>query len=150
MPTGSFGRRTELLRGDCRELAHRPRAWLRRESRGQLGQSGWIDFLMAQGRAVVGLDCRGYGRSGKPHDPGAYDHNQMADDVIAVMDAAALDRADVMGYFVGGRIAISFLARFPDRISRVRSSCATIGDGAKAGTARRMADWHHRCWLPRG
>jgi len=42
---------------------------------GKLGRSGWIDFLMAQGRAVVGLDCRGHGRSGKPHDHGAYDGN---------------------------------------------------------------------------
>jgi pimeloyl-ACP methyl ester carboxylesterase len=51
-------------------------------------------------------------RSGKPHDHGAYDRNQIADDVIAVMDAAALDRADLMGYSIGGRIAISLLARF--------------------------------------
>jgi pimeloyl-ACP methyl ester carboxylesterase len=36
-------------------------------------------------------------RSGKPPDHGAYDGNQIADDVIAVMDAAALDRADLMG-----------------------------------------------------
>jgi len=58
----------------------------------------------------------------------------MADDVIPVMDTAALARADLMGYSMGGRIAISLLARFPDRLSRVRSS-ANIGDGTKAGTA---------------
>jgi len=61
-------------------------------------QTGWIDFLVAQGHTVVGLDCRGHGLSGKPHDPSAYDGNQMADDVLAVMDAMGLDRAALMGY----------------------------------------------------
>jgi pimeloyl-ACP methyl ester carboxylesterase len=36
---------------------------------------------------VLGLDCRGHGLSGKPHDPNAYDGNQVANDVLAVMDA---------------------------------------------------------------
>jgi len=86
---------------------------------GNWGQSGWIDFLVAQGRAVVGLDCRGHGRSGKPHNPGAYDGNQMADDVLAVMDAVGLDRADLMGYSMGGRIAVSLMARRRGRFSSV-------------------------------
>jgi pimeloyl-ACP methyl ester carboxylesterase len=80
---------------------------------------GWIDFLVAQGRKVVGLDCRGHGSSGKPHDPGAYDRHHMPDDVIAVMDAAGVDRADLMGYSMGGSIAINLLSRYPRRFSSV-------------------------------
>ena len=36
---------------------------------GNWGQSGWVDFLLAQGRQVVGVDTRGHGLSGRPYDP---------------------------------------------------------------------------------
>jgi pimeloyl-ACP methyl ester carboxylesterase len=82
-------------------------------------QSGWVDFLLAQGRQVVGMDCRGHGLSGKPHEPSAYGGDRVPDDVIAVMDAVGLERTDLMGYSMGGRIAINLLARIPERFSSV-------------------------------
>jgi pimeloyl-ACP methyl ester carboxylesterase len=86
---------------------------------GNWGQSGWVDFLLAQGRQVVGMDCRGHGRSGKPHDPRAYDGDQTPDDVVAVMDAVGLECTDLMGYSLGGRIVINLLARIPERFTSV-------------------------------
>jgi pimeloyl-ACP methyl ester carboxylesterase len=86
---------------------------------GTWGQSGWIAFLLAQGCQVVGMDCRGHGRSGKPHDPAAYDYPRMPDDVLAVMDAAGLEHVDLMGYSSGGAIAIALLAFHPDRFRSV-------------------------------
>src|SRR5215471_16797033 len=86
---------------------------------GNWGQSGWIDFLLAQGRQVVGMDCRGHGLSGKPHDPSAYAGDQVPNDVLAVMDAIGLERTDLMGYSIGGRMAIDLLSRVPQRLSAV-------------------------------
>jgi pimeloyl-ACP methyl ester carboxylesterase len=80
-------------------------------------RTGWIDFLVAQGHTVVVLDCRGHGLSGKPHDPKAYEGTQMADDVIAVMDAFGLHQSVLMGYSSGGAMAINLLARFPHRLT---------------------------------
>ena len=80
-------------------------------------RTGWIDFLVAQGHTVVALDCRGHGLSGKPHDPNAYEGNQMADDVIAVMDAVGLHQSALMGFSSGGAIALNLLARFPHRLT---------------------------------
>jgi pimeloyl-ACP methyl ester carboxylesterase len=59
---------------------------------------------------VVGLDCRG--RSGKPHDASAYACNAMADDVLAVL---CVEQAELVGYSMGGWIALNMLARFPHR-----------------------------------
>ena len=86
---------------------------------GNWGQSGWIEFLVGDGRSVVGSDCRGHGRSGKPHDPAAYEDPRMPSDVLAVMDAAGLERVDLMGYSMGGAIAVALLARFPERFNSV-------------------------------
>jgi pimeloyl-ACP methyl ester carboxylesterase len=101
---------------------------------GNWGQSGWIDFLLAQDRQVVGMDCRGHGRSGKPHESSAYEGDQVADDVLAVMDVLGLDRVDIMGYSMGGRIAIDLLARVPERFTSV------VVGGAGLRTARPVPD----------
>jgi pimeloyl-ACP methyl ester carboxylesterase len=86
---------------------------------GNWGQSGWIDFLITHGRQVVGVDLRGHGQSGKPHDPAAYVDPHLPGDVLAVMDAVRLERVDLMGYSMGGAIAIRLLARHPDRCNSV-------------------------------
>ncbi|MCL4241634.1 MAG: alpha/beta fold hydrolase, partial [Dehalococcoidia bacterium] len=39
--------------------------------------TGIADALVTSGRRVVALDCRGHGRSGKPHDPEAYGGTKM-------------------------------------------------------------------------
>jgi pimeloyl-ACP methyl ester carboxylesterase len=95
---------------------------------GNWGQSGWIEFLIGRGRSVIGLDCRGHGRSGKPHDPAAYEDPRMPDDVLAVMDAVGLGRVDLMGYSMGGYIGIALLARHPDRFRDVIVGGAGLGN----------------------
>jgi pimeloyl-ACP methyl ester carboxylesterase len=86
---------------------------------GNWRREGWVDYLLAQGRRVIGLDFRGHGASGKPRDPAAYAGNQMPDDVLAIMDALGLERAELMGYSMGGWISLNLLARFPGRFSSV-------------------------------
>lgn len=76
---------------------------------------GIVDALVAEGRRVVALDCRGHGRSGKPHDPAAYGGSSMGDDVIALMDHLGIAKSDLMGYSMGGFISASLLAGHPER-----------------------------------
>jgi pimeloyl-ACP methyl ester carboxylesterase len=81
--------------------------------------SGWVDFLVGQGRRVIGLDVRGHGASGKSHDASTYEGHQMPDDVIAVINAEGLQRVDLMGYSMGGWIAVNLLSRYPQRFNSV-------------------------------
>jgi pimeloyl-ACP methyl ester carboxylesterase len=74
---------------------------------------GWYDTLVAAGRRVIAMDCRGHGESDKPHDPGAYGEH-MVDDILEVMAAADIGRADIMGYSMGGMLTIGLLMRRPD------------------------------------
>jgi pimeloyl-ACP methyl ester carboxylesterase len=93
--------------------------------------TGVMDSLTSSGRQAVALDCRGHGRSAKPHDPTAYEGTAMADDVIALMDHLGLVRPDLMGYSMGALIASSLLVRKPERFHSVILS--GIGDGLIAG-----------------
>jgi pimeloyl-ACP methyl ester carboxylesterase len=80
-------------------------------------RSGWVDFLVGEGRRVIGLDCRGHGLSGKPHSPESYAGNQIPDDVLAVMDAVGVERAHILGYSMGALVTLNLVARHPGRFT---------------------------------
>jgi pimeloyl-ACP methyl ester carboxylesterase len=78
--------------------------------------TGWIETLTPL-RQVIAFDCRGHGRSGRPHDPAAYSPEEITDDVLRLMDHLQIDQADVGGYSMGGGIALRALARYPQRFT---------------------------------
>ncbi len=65
----------------------------------------WVSELRKDGRRVIALDNRGHGESSKLYDPAQYSIPIMSSDILALMDHLAIDRADVMGYSLGGRMA---------------------------------------------
>lgn len=70
-------------------------------------------------RRVIALDNRGHGRSSKLYQPADYHLRLMTEDVRALLDHLGIERADVMGYSMGARIA-AFMAH--DHPQRVRSA----------------------------
>ena len=76
----------------------------------------WVKTLTEDGRRVVAFDNRGHGRSEKIHDPEAYRIDLMAEDVARILDALSIERADVMGYSMGARIATLFALAHPERL----------------------------------
>lgn len=70
---------------------------------------------LAKEYRVIAIDCRGHGKSGKPHDPDKYG-KEMADDVVRLMDHLKLKKAHVAGYSMGGFITMKLIADHPERI----------------------------------
>jgi pimeloyl-ACP methyl ester carboxylesterase len=77
---------------------------------------GWVSTLMRAGRRVIALDNRGHGQSSKLYDPAAYHSAIMAEDVRALLDHLEIERADVMGYSMGARIAAYLAVDHPERV----------------------------------
>lgn len=75
-------------------------------------------------RAIV-LDNRGVGRSDVPRGP--YKISRMAKDVVAVMDAAGIGRAHILGASMGGMIAQELALRFPERVISLILGCTSCG-----------------------
>src|SRR5260221_12331234 len=73
-------------------------------SAGDWLDAGYVDQL-AGSHGVISVAPLGLGQSDKPHDEAAYRLPDVAADVIAVMDAATVDRAVVWGYSYGGEVA---------------------------------------------
>ena len=80
--------------------------------------SRWQETLVGAGYRVLGLDCRGHGRSDKPHDPPSYALEVMAGDVGRLLDEVHVTAAHYVGYSMGARIGLQAVQDFPDRVRR--------------------------------
>jgi pimeloyl-ACP methyl ester carboxylesterase len=83
---------------------------------------------LARSFRVVTFDNRDMGRSS--HTPWPYVVAQMADDAIAVMDAAGVERAHVYGMSLGGMVAQEVALRYPGRVGALVLGSTTAGGPA--------------------
>jgi 3-oxoadipate enol-lactonase len=74
---------------------------------------------------LILFDNRGVGRSGTPRGP--YTIRQMAEDAVAVMEAAGVSSAYVMGASMGGMIAQELALRHPERVEALLLGCTSGG-----------------------
>ena len=83
---------------------------------------GWrrqIPYLAAAGYRVWAPDQRGYNLSDKPDGIAAYTLDELAADVIGLMDAAGQETAFVVGHDWGAAVAWWVAAKYPERLARM-------------------------------
>jgi pimeloyl-ACP methyl ester carboxylesterase len=92
----------------------------------------WIEQFLAEGFFVIRFDNRDVGRSTWFDAAGvegpAYTLADMAEDAVAVLDAAGVDRAHVLGLSMGGMIAQLVAIHHPDRVRSLTSMMSSTGD----------------------
>jgi pimeloyl-ACP methyl ester carboxylesterase len=78
------------------------------------GAPGTLKAL-AKNYQVIALDVRGHGGSGKPKEESAYGI-ELEEDVVRLLDHLHVKQAHVVGYSMGGMIAMKLLTRHPERV----------------------------------
>jgi pimeloyl-ACP methyl ester carboxylesterase len=99
----------------------------------------WAPVLpaLAAGRRVIAVDLAGHGHTADVDRP--FRAEAMADDVAALIEHLGLERADVMGYSLGGHVALCTAIQHPDRVRRlVLVSIAFRRDGNHADAIAAM------------
>jgi 3-oxoadipate enol-lactonase len=86
---------------------------------------------------ILAIDCRGHGASDKPQGP--YSVELFANDLAAVLDHADWHTATVGGASMGGCVALTFAALYPDRTDGLALIDTTAWYGETA-----IADWEDR------
>ncbi|SDF33695.1 Pimeloyl-ACP methyl ester carboxylesterase [Lentzea fradiae] len=95
---------------------------------GQSNSSRWWSQVLpgfARSFTTITTDHRGTGASDKPDAP--YSTRMFADDCVAILDDAGVDRAHVYGTSMGGRIAQWIAASHPGRVDRLVLGCTSPG-----------------------
>lgn len=76
---------------------------------------GWIDEL-SKTRKVIAVEMQGHGRTADVARDITYEN--LADDVAALLDYLKIPRADLIGYSMGGAVAMQCAIRHPDKVRR--------------------------------
>ena len=87
---------------------------------GGLGSTGMLDDQLPQlsiGRQVIALDLQAHGRTADIDRPLSLE--LMGDDIAGLIQFLNLERADVMGYSMGGMVALQTAIRHPDLVRKL-------------------------------
>lgn len=93
--------------------------------------------LLPAGRGYIRYDLRGFGES-VAHTDSAFHH---ADDLLELMDALRIERCDLVGFSMGGSIAVNFALARPDRVHSLGLLSPTL-------TAWKWSDEWRALWRP--
>lgn len=80
---------------------------------------GVVARLAAHGLRVLTPLQRGYSPRARPRRRASYAMPELVADVVALLDAAELDRAHIVGHDVGGVVAWAMAGRHADRVRSV-------------------------------
>lgn len=99
-----------------------------------------VAALAHQARTIA-VDLIGHGRSDAPADPNRYRMEHCVTDLLAVLDTLGVERVDVLGYSMGGRVALHLATAAPARVGALvlESASPGLADPAER-QARRAAD----------
>jgi 2-succinyl-6-hydroxy-2,4-cyclohexadiene-1-carboxylate synthase len=111
---------------------------------GFTGSAGtWTQHIPAfsQQYHVITPDLLGHGGTDSPAQPARYRVEPAAADMIALLDVWEIERAHLLGYSMGGRLALYLAARYPQRFASLILESASPGlKTAGERTERRRRD----------
>lgn len=92
-------------------------------------EGGNLIERLSKNHLVVALDCRGHGKSDKPHDSSQYGQ-LMVKDVVNLLNHLNISKAHVIGFSMGSIIAGNLQLNYPDRV------ISTVLSGAMVQTKK--------------
>lgn len=76
---------------------------------------------------VITIDILGHGKSDKPADIDAYHMENVARDVVGLFNVLKIDKPHLLGYSMGGRLALYIAIHYPDKIASLVLESASPG-----------------------
>ena len=85
--------------------------------------TGWIGDL-SKTRKVIAVEMQGHGRTADINRDFSYEN--LADDIAAMLDYLKIEQADLLGYSMGGGVAMQVAIRHRDKVRKVVSISAVF------------------------
>lgn len=97
---------------------------------------------LAKNHTVVAVDLPGHGQTDSPTDLGFYRIGPVAAELVQIMDNLGHDRFNLLGYSMGGRLALYMAARHPEKVDKLILESASPGlKTSDERNARRTSDY---------
>jgi pimeloyl-ACP methyl ester carboxylesterase len=123
-------------KGEAVVLIH---GWMGDSSMWGKDKFGETKLKAAEGFHCIAIDCRGHGKSDKPHDADKYGP-EMAEDIVRLLDHLKIDKAHLVGYSSGAFLAAKVAATHPRRVRSIiyAGQAPIISDGKKPTDAAQV------------
>ncbi len=105
--------------------------------------ANWLPLMemLGRNRRVIAVDLLGHGGTDSPDDPARYRIERAAADLIDILDLLDIVQVDLLGYSMGGRLALACAVEYPLRIRSLILESASPGLATSAEReARRQSD----------
>jgi pimeloyl-ACP methyl ester carboxylesterase len=88
--------------------------------------NNWTEWIgeFSKTRKVIAVEMQGHGRTADINRDFSYEH--LADDVAALLDYLKIKQADLLGYSMGGGVAMQVAIRHPEKVRKVVSISAVF------------------------
>jgi 2-succinyl-6-hydroxy-2,4-cyclohexadiene-1-carboxylate synthase len=105
------------------------------------GAASWglLQPALAPRHKLIMPDLLGHGASSSPEDPSRYRIERCVGDLIAILDSLKVQRTHLLGYSMGGRVALATAIYHPERIASLILESASPGIASSAGREARVA-----------
>lgn len=83
--------------------------------------STWTPFCSAWGKHfnLIIPDIIGHGKTESPIDVNHYNIESAAKDLLKLLDGLEIEQTDLLGYSMGGRLALTFALLYPERVRKL-------------------------------
>jgi pimeloyl-ACP methyl ester carboxylesterase len=88
--------------------------------------NNWTDMIarLSTSRQVIAVEMQGHGRTADINRDFSFEN--LADDIAALLDYLKIKQADVLGYSMGGGVAMQVAIRHPEKVRKVVSISAVF------------------------
>jgi pimeloyl-ACP methyl ester carboxylesterase len=88
--------------------------------------NNWTEMIaqLSKGRQVIAVEMQGHGRTADIDREFTYEN--LAGDIAALLDYLNIKQADLLGYSMGGGVALQVAIRYPEKVRKVVSMSASF------------------------
>lgn len=111
--------------------------------------SNWDAFFPEWRRyfTVIAADIIGHGETDAPEEASRFSMRQATNDLAVLLDKLGFERVNVLGYSMGGRLALAFACHYPEKVNRLMLESSSPGLKTEKERSERvakdeaLADW---------
>lgn len=114
--------------------------------------ANWANLIppLTESYRILAIDILGHGRSDAPADPARYRMENVAGDIAAVLAKARAEAVHLLGYSMGGRLALYLALAYPTLVKSLILESASPGlESSEEREQRRRQDEQLAAWIER-